>query len=334
MNEKLRKWIERLREWAFYAVMFAFLLAAIHLFENQPPFKGIVESLSNSKFLGTLQNLSILALVILFFKEAPDRKKREQYEAWRVINSAYGQRTSGGRIQALQDLNNDKVSLAGLTADKAYLAGINLKKADLKYANVQETNLRYANLQGSELRNANLQKADLIYADFRGANLSYANLQGEGTNLSYANLQGANLRHANLQGAYLWSANLQGADLSYANLQETDLSYANLHGAKLRHANFRRADLSPVNLQKVDFQGADLWDADLRSAENLSPEQVKLAKNWEQAKYNEAFRTKLGLPMLVTKGTEEESNVDELSVDSHSPFTADDSYPPTDLFDH
>ncbi len=316
MNKNLRKWIEQFREWAVYAVTFTFLLVAIRLLEDKPPLKGIVESLHSSKFLGILQNLSILAVVILFFKEAPARKKTEQYEAWRVINSAYGQRTSGGRIQALQDLNNNKVSLAGLTADKAYLGGICLKGADLRYANLQGANLRYANLWGADLRNANLQQADMIYADLRKANLRYANFQGEGTNLSYANLQEAYLRNANFQEAYLWNANLQGSDLSYANLQETDLRYANLEGANLSYANFQRADLSPANLQNVNLQGTDLRDADLRSVQNLSPEQVKLARNWEHGKYNEALHTQLGLPLLITKATED----------------TEDFYPPSDLF--
>lgn len=335
MKENMHNWIVRLKEWAMYVVTFTFLLLAIHLLENKTPLKALLASLGNSRFLSILESLSILAIVILFFKEAPDRKKRDQYEAWRVINSAYGQRTSGGRIQALQDLNSDKVSLAGLTAERAYLAGISLKGADLRYANLQEANLRSANLQNSDLRNANLQKAELIYADFWGANLKYANLQGEGTNLSYANFQEADLRSANLQEAYLWSANLQKADLSYANFQGTDLSYANLQGANLSHANFQQADLSPANLQKVNLQGTNLRNTDLRNAQNLSSEQVKLARNWQQAKYDEAFCTQLGLTKLVTKQTEDtqqENNVDKQVAASNPPLTTEDFYPPTDLF--
>ena len=62
-------------------------------------------------------------------------------------------------------------------------------------------------------------------------------------------------RSANLQGAILWSANLQGAYLQSANLQ----------GAYLRRAN---------------LQGANLW-----SAQNLTPQQIKSACNWDKAIY-------------------------------------------------
>ncbi|MBU7581395.1 MAG: pentapeptide repeat-containing protein [Nostoc sp. TH1S01] len=295
MRERLRKWIQDFQEWIIFAVIFVLSIVVIRVFEDKPPFKSIVESLISSKFIGTLQDLSILAAVILYFRETPSRKKQEHYEAWRVINSAYGQRASGGRLQALQDLNNDGISLAGLTAEKAYLAGINLKGADLRDANLEGTNLKNACLQEIDLRNANLQQADLRYANLEGANLRNANLQGQSTNLSYTNFHNAYLSHANFQLAYLWSANLQGADLSYANLQEADLSYANLQGANLKYANFQGADLSPTNLDKANFQGADLQNADLRDAQNLNPEQVKLARNWEHAKYDEALRMQLGL---------------------------------------
>ncbi|MBD2436787.1 pentapeptide repeat-containing protein [Nostoc sp. FACHB-110] len=299
MSERLHKWIQQFQEWIVFAFIFVISIVIIRVLEDKPPFKTIVQALTSSEFIGTLQDLSILAAVILYFRETPARKKQAQYEAWRVINSAYGQRASGGRIQALQDLNNEGVSLAGLTADKAYLAGINLKRSDLRDANLQGTNLKNACLEEIDLRNANLQGADLRYANLQSANLRNAHLEGQTTNLSYSNFQDAYLSHANLQSAYLWSANLQGADLSYANLQEADLSYANLQGANLKYANLQGADLSPTNLDQANFQAADLYNADLREAQNLQLEQIKLAKNWEYARYDEALRMQLGLPKFM-----------------------------------
>jgi hypothetical protein len=48
--------------------------------------------------------------------EAPDRKKRKHYEAWQVIDNAAAATvpTSYARVNALQDLNNDGVTLQGL----------------------------------------------------------------------------------------------------------------------------------------------------------------------------------------------------------------------------
>ncbi|WP_442941780.1 pentapeptide repeat-containing protein [Nostoc sp.] len=51
----------------------------------------------------------------------------------------------------------------------------------------------------------------------------------------------------------------------------------------------------------TNFKGANLSDADLSDTyfigvKNLTPEQVKSAKNWDKAIYTEDFRAKLGLP--------------------------------------
>jgi len=171
-----------------------------------------------------------------YFKEAPMRKKQEHYQAWQMINSAIEQEGSGGRIDALQDLNKDKVSLKGLTAKKAYLIGIILKKADLQAANLQG-----ANLQGANLQAANLQAAELWEADLQDANLQAAELQG------------AELLQANLQGANLQRAKLQGANLLVANLQEADLCVANLRGANLQGANLTGANLEKTTVQSAHF---------------------------------------------------------------------------------
>lgn len=55
--------------------------------------------------------IAIAAAAAVFLLESPDRRKAAQYEAWQVINSAMGQTGSGGRIQALEDLNKDGVDL-------------------------------------------------------------------------------------------------------------------------------------------------------------------------------------------------------------------------------
>jgi uncharacterized protein YjbI with pentapeptide repeats len=58
--------------------------------------------------------------------------------------------------------------------------------------------------------------------------------------------------------------------------------------------------LSFVKFSFADFQGINLTNAnleglDLRYVENLTPEQVKAAKNWEKAYYSDEFKKKLGL---------------------------------------
>src|ERR1700761_6654983 len=90
--------------------------------------------LSHWSFLEVLEYLgsfSVLIAVIFYFKEAPDRVKQRHYQAWQVINTAQGKGGSGGRIEALQELNEDKIPLVGVDVSSAFLQGIHLGHANL-----------------------------------------------------------------------------------------------------------------------------------------------------------------------------------------------------------
>ena len=64
----------------------------------------------------------------------------------------------------------------------------------------------------------------------------------------------------------------------------------NLSGADLSGINFENADFQSINLANANLEGSDLM-----LVRNLTPEQVKAAKNWTKAKYSDEFRKKLGL---------------------------------------
>ncbi|MDM9582861.1 pentapeptide repeat-containing protein [Nostoc sp. GT001] len=125
-------------------------------------------------------------------------------------------------------------------------------------------------------------------------NFSLSGINVEKTNLSGAYLSNADLSNANLSFAYIYNANLNGALLMGANLRSANLSFANLSGADFYNANLKGADLA-YQLDITDL-GNELGVANLSGAKNLTPEQVKSAKNWEQAIYDKEFRAKLGLP--------------------------------------
>lgn len=234
-------------------------------------------------FLALEKGFLVAAALGLFIYawEAPIRQKQAHYHAWQIINSARGQQGSGGRIEALQDLNKDGVSLNGLTAKGANLSGIQLEKADLKFANIQNATLTCvmqnvtvnkkicSNLQGANLLGANLQGANLLKVNLQGANLEAANL--ETINLLKANLKAANLLGVNLRGAKLLFANLEEANLLEANLQAaqlqgTNFKKANLFGANLQAANLLEANLQTANLQAANLQFANLKEANLQDA--------------------------------------------------------------------
>ena len=165
--------------------------------------------LSNWSFLEVLEYLGsfgVLIAVIFYFAESGDRVKQKHYQAWQVINTAQGKGGSGGRIEALQELSDDGVSLVGVDLAGAFLQGIHLHHARLVRANFNAADLRDSDFAGADLSDANLQSAN-----FRQANLRAANL--EGTDFTEADLTSADLRAANLAGA-----KFDGADLRFAVL--------------------------------------------------------------------------------------------------------------------
>jgi len=118
--------------------------------------------LSRWALLEVLEYLSILSVlvgVIFYFSESGDRKKQKHYQAWQVINTAQGKGGSGGRIEALQELNHDHEPLVGVNAEGAFLQGIQLRGA----------NLLRADLEAADLRDSDLEACDLEYANLRSA---------------------------------------------------------------------------------------------------------------------------------------------------------------------
>lgn len=87
--------------------------------------------------LDLVARFTIIFAVIFYFVEADDRRKQKHYQAWQVINSAQGKGGSGGRIQALEELKREQVSLAGVDLSKGWFLGIDLQSANLQSANLQ-----------------------------------------------------------------------------------------------------------------------------------------------------------------------------------------------------
>ena len=125
-----------------------------------------------------LGSFSVLIAVIFYFKEAPDRVKQRHYQAWQVINTAQGKGGSGGRIEALQELNADSISLTGVDLSNAFLQGVQLRKARLSRANLNAADARESTLDDSDLN-----FADLRSANFRGSHLRKVSLEEAVKNL-------------------------------------------------------------------------------------------------------------------------------------------------------
>lgn len=193
--------------------------------------------LSNWKFLEVLEylgSLSVLVAVLFYFSESGDRIKQKHYQAWQVVNTAQGKGGSGGRVEALEELNADRVPLVGVDVSSAFLQGICLK--------------------GARLVRSNFSAADLRNGDFRSADFSDANLHS-------ANLRDSALEKATFRDADLGDADLSGAELGSAELSSADLSESDWTGAKFDKVNLRGADLRDVRWQQLaSIRGAKIGE--------------------------------------------------------------------------
>ncbi|MEM7556178.1 MAG: pentapeptide repeat-containing protein [Cyanobacteria bacterium P01_A01_bin.84] len=177
---------------------------------------------------------------------------------------------------------------------------IDWSTADLSHINLSNAKLITAKLTGANLTSAKLSAANLIAADLTGANLTSATLSR--VKLLAAKLSGAKLIDTKLNGANLFIATLFNADLSAADLSGAYLSGAYLSGATLSGADLSGADLSGATLSRVKLIDANLncaifWDKKSgKQTQNITPEQIKQAKNWKKAIYSPEFRKELGLP--------------------------------------
>ncbi|GIK39114.1 MAG: hypothetical protein BroJett011_29470 [Chloroflexota bacterium] len=234
-----------------------------------------------------------------------------------------------GRSLKIGPINVSGADLTGINLENAHLYVVGFRDANLSGAIFCKATLDTAYFQRSRLFGANFSGATFhnqivfshaLYndetkfpdgfdpvaaraykiapnADLQGAVLIEAMLWD--AQLEEANLQDANLRGA-LLGGNLRRAKLQNADLSRAKMGDANFESAILQNANLQDAGFHRANLQNTNLQNADLQDtaledANLYGADLRGVRNVTIEQIKAAKNWEKAIYDDDFRQKLGL---------------------------------------
>jgi hypothetical protein len=191
--------------------------------------------LNNWSFLEVLEYLSsfgVIIAVVFYFAESGDRIKQKHYQAWQVINTAQGKGGSGGRIEALQELNKDRIPLVGVDVAGAFLQGIHLAHAHLLRSNFSGTDMRDSDLAFSDLSDSDLQNA----------------------NLRQGNLHNADLERAKLMEADLLGADLSGADLSGASLYHADLTNTNLAGVKWREiVSLKETNILGVKNAPEDF---------------------------------------------------------------------------------
>lgn len=184
--------------------------------------------LSNWSLLEVLdhvQAFGVIVAVVFYFSESGDRLKQKHYQAWLVINTSQGKGGNGGRIEALQELNADRVALVGVDISGGFLQGVRLQKGNLSRANLNAADMRNAVLVGTDLSDANLRSAN-----FRECNCARTSFNG-----------------ATLDEADFYGANLTAADFANATFENTDLRNADLRDIRWQQiASIKKANIAGV----------------------------------------------------------------------------------------
>jgi uncharacterized protein YjbI with pentapeptide repeats len=204
--------------------------------------------LSNWTFLQILdyiRGFSVIVIVLFYFYDSGNRVKQRHYQAWQVINTAQGKGGNGGRIEALEELNEDHVSLVGVDVSGAFLQGLHLEKGDLARATLNAADLRNAIVVSSDFRDA-----DLRFANFRECDCVRTSFRG-----------------AMLDEADFWGADLSGVDLTEASLVNTDLRNTNLLGIKWKGVKtLKMADIAGARNAPDGFVAWALRNGAIRSS--------------------------------------------------------------------
>ncbi len=201
---------ERPKTWREYRVA-ARGKGMVILLAIEYPFDWLAYALSRWSFLEVLDYLgsfSILIAVIFYFSESGDRLKQKHYQAWQVINTAQDKGGSGGRIEALQELDEDGVPLVGVDVSGAFLQGLRLRNALLGRANFNAVDARISDFKGSDFMGASLRSGNFRHSNFSSAKFPDVDLAG--ADFCYANFSDANFAGAVLDGADLGNTNLAG----------------------------------------------------------------------------------------------------------------------------
>jgi uncharacterized protein YjbI with pentapeptide repeats/competence protein ComGC len=178
------------------------------------------------------------------------------------------------------------------------------EKLDVSYVNLTKISILNLDLskidfRGSCFTHGNINGAKFIDSNLTDSNFSYVNEKSIGTR-ERNEFTKADLRGANFHKAVLIKSDFRNARMVATDLTNAQLSNSNMIGANLVGANMDEADLTGANLREVNLSGASLNNtiisgADLSTAKGLTVDQIKKAKYYKDAKYDNEFAKKLSI---------------------------------------
>jgi uncharacterized protein YjbI with pentapeptide repeats len=212
---------------------------------------------------------------------------------WTIMEvlTAYVRQNAPAPEQSPTEENNEQTIAKGpATEIQAILTVLGRRKRD----RAREQEGQSLDLSHSDLRGAKLDGAHMERAIFEGANL-------EGVNFDSANVKGARFSDAHMAGANFEYANLQEADFEFTHVQRVNFFMAFVEGAIFSRAHLEETVFSQAHVERADFRGAHLEGASFLRAVGLTVEQIKDAKGWTQARFNDAFLRELKSPEVIVE---------------------------------
>jgi uncharacterized protein YjbI with pentapeptide repeats len=225
---------------------------------------------------------------------------------------------SGLNPNQIKSANNWQLSKydANLLAQLGLPTNHNTNVSERKFIGYRDLKLK---LTGAYDGKALFLNADLTGIDLRGfrgdlslmnSTLDNANVAGVRLRVSPSVIKKATnwrlARFSQLSMPMILDKRGNGSLVYGADLSDADVSGANLRGMDLREGMFKGAYFISTDLRGATFEGSDFTGArfyladirwtDFRGAKKLTPEQIRTARFWRSAYYDDDLRKKLGLP--------------------------------------
>src|ERR1017187_4247913 len=185
---------------------------------------------------------------------AEDSKKSRHYVAWQTLNSADGKPGNAGRLDALQDLNQDGVVLDGISLSGATIIGpLMLTNGTMKRASFSRGYFDNVNFLRTVFDQSQWSYSSVQSCDFGSCDISdsvFTNVFFTLCNLDSADLSGtAFMEDPVAAHNKFWNCSCVGTHFSHSSWNavqflECNLAYADLDGVEINtNSSFFRCNL-------------------------------------------------------------------------------------------
>lgn len=190
--------------------------------------------------------IPVLVSAVYYLAETKTRERSAILAAWSLLVQMEAKRPDAGRTDALRELQENGVSLAGLVLNSAILHRLDLQGADLAHSEFNQIECRTCSFRGSHFSDADLSGGEYKEGcDFR--QVRFERVQIGSAVLADCNFDQAILHqvtgddHTSFNGAVLRGSVISNTDLSRSNFDNADLENAHIINSSLIRASFQKA---------------------------------------------------------------------------------------------